>query len=798
VSDGSLVLGQADFADPEALSKRLAKSGLHLDAYEIRLARERFGRPLRWAEIVCLDILWSEHCSYKSTRPLLGRLPTEAPQVILGPGEDAGVVTLGEHEGRRYAAVIGHESHNHPSQVVPYEGAATGVGGIVRDVACMGARVCGTLDGLRFGTGAKKGGARTREIVREVVAGIADYGNALGVPNLGGDVQFDEGFDANCLVNVVAVGVVEADHIVRSRVPSAEGDWAFVLAGKPTDGSGFGGASFASTVLSDEESERRGAVQLADPFLLRVLTVANEALLELARKEGWPIACKDLGAGGIACATVELAAAGGVGVDLELDRAHRAVEPLPPWVLLCSETQERYCWIVPWEVRERACEVFNETYRLSELYPGAGASVIGRSRRDGTYRVTWEEEVLVECPAALLTEGIRCPRPAVPRPATSNGHHAHVVHALAKRAMPDTLLEALAHPALASRSFLFERYDPDVQGNTVVRRGDADAAVIAPVPGARWGLALALGGNPWYGLADARAAAEHAVCEAARNVVAVGAQPWCLTDCLNFGSALDPLVMGDLESAIDGLSEAAKALGTEGFDAPLPFVSGNVSLYNQDESGNAIPPSPIVACLGRVEDLSRLVTPGLKRAKHVLVYVGPPRGDLSGSHHARLAGLMEFARGVPALDLPAERRRQRAVRQWIARGWVEAAHDVGEGGLAIAALEMAFASANGLGLVIEWPAIAADPTNERGAWWSEEPGFLLEVTPAHAPELLRDGVAREVGAIPLGQVSPEGVLRSRRPGHEEWRLEIAEARRAWKDALAQAWELTEEPIGAGS
>jgi phosphoribosylformylglycinamidine synthase len=794
--DGSLVLGEADFADAEALSARLARAGLHLDAYEIRLARERFGRPLRWAEIVCLDILWSEHCSYKSTRPLLGRLPTEAPQVILGPGEDAGVVTLGEHEGKRYAAVIGHESHNHPSQVVPYEGAATGVGGIVRDVACMGARVVGTLDGLRFGTGAKKGGARTREIVREVVDGIADYGNALGIPNLGGDVQFDEGFDANCLVNVVAVGVVEADRIVRSRVPSAEDDWGFVLAGKPTDASGFGGASFASTVLSDEESERRGAVQLADPFLLRVLTVANEALLDLARREGWPIACKDLGAGGIACATVELAAAGGVGVDLELDQAHRTVEPLPPWVLFCSETQERYCWIVPWEVRERALAIFNETYGLSELYPGAGASVIGRSRRDGTYRVRWNGEVLVECPAALLTEGIRCPRPAVRRPpAESNGHRGRVP-AAAQRGLPDQLLHALASPALASRSFLFERYDPDVQANTVVRRGDADAAVVAPVPGARWGLAVALGGNPWYGLADARWAAAHAVCEAARNVVAVGAQPWCLTDCLNFGSALDPLVMGDFESAIEGLAEAARELGTEGFDAPLPFVSGNVSLYNQDESGNAIPPSPIVACLGRVEDLSRVVTPGLKRAKHVLVYVGPPRGDLAGSHHARLAGLAALGRGVPALDLAAERRRQRAVRAWIACGWIEAAHDVGEGGLALAALEMAFASAEGLGLVIEWPALAADPGHETAAWWSEEPGFLVEVTPARTPELLRDGAAREVGAIPIGQVSAESVLRSRRPGHEEWKLDLAEARRAWRDGLAEAWELTEAPIGA--
>jgi len=790
--DGGLALDDADFADPEALSARLAQSGLHLDAYEIELARERFGRPLRWAELVCLDILWSEHCSYKSTKPLLARLPTEAPQVLIGPGEDAGAVTLGEHEGKRYAAVIGHESHNHPSQVVPYEGAATGVGGIVRDVACMGARVVGTLDGLRFGTGERRGGARAREIVREVVNGIADYGNALGVPNLGGDVCFDPGFDANCLVNVVAVGVAEAELLVRSRVPGP-GDWAFVLAGKPTDASGFGGASFASTVLADEESERRGAVQLADPFLLRVLTVANEALLALARAEGWPIACKDLGAGGIACATVELAAAGGLGADIQLERAHRAVEPIPPWILLCSETQERYCWIVPWERRQAACDVFNQAYGLGELYPGAGASVIGRSRADGTYRVTWNEETLVECPASLLTEGIRRPRPAVRRARAGNGHRPRAPRSTS---MPERLLSLLAHPALASRAYLFERYDPDVQGSTIVRRGDADAAVVAPVAGAPWGFAIGLGGNPWYGLADARAAAAHAVCEAARNVVAVGASPWCLTDCLNFGSALDPRVMGDFEAAIDGLSEAARALGTEGFDAPLPFVSGNVSLYNQDEQGNAIPPSPIVACLGRVPDLARVTTPGLKRAKHVLVYLGPPRGDLAGSHFLRLSG--GEAGGVPPLDLAAERRRQRAVRKWIAEGWVEAAHDVGEGGLALAALEMAFASADGLGLVVEWPGFAADPEDETSAWGSEEPGFLLEVPPARVPLLLREGVALEVGAIPVGQVTTEPVLRARRPGHESWSLPIVDARRAWSGGLAPAWRLEESPIGAAT
>lgn len=795
-------LREEDFADLEGLSRRLAEAGLHLDAEELRLARERLGRAPRWAELVCLDILWSEHCSYKSTRHLLDRLPTQAPQVLLGPGEDAGVVSLGEHEGRRYAAVMAHESHNHPSQVVPYEGAATGVGGIVRDVACMGARVVGVLDALRFGTGERKGGARAREVVREVVDGIADYGNALGVPNLGGDLHFDSGFDGNCLVNVVAVGVVEADRVVRSRVPG-EGNWAFVLVGKPTDASGFGGAAFASTVLSAEESARRGAVQLADPFLLRVLSVANEALLALARSEGWAIGGKDLGAGGIACATVELAAACGQGAELWLDRAHRVVEPLPPWVLLCSETQERYCWVVPWEVRERVCQIFNEEYALGDLYPGAGARVIGHSRPDDLYRVSWEGETLVECSASFLTSGIRRPRPArrrEPGPKASGNGRRHTPSA----PMPEIARRLLGHPALSSRGFLFERYDPDVQGQTLVRRGDADAAVIAPVAGARWGMALSVAGNPWYGLADPYLAAAHAVCEAARNVVAVGAVPWCLTDCLNFGSALDPSVMGDLEAVLDGLSDAARALGTEGFPAPLPFVSGNVSLYNQDEQGHAVPPSPIVACLGRVDDLARVLTLGLVEPRHVLIYVGPARGDLSGSHYARLALGRAREAGVPALDLEVEARRQHAVRRWIANGWVEAAHDVGEGGVFLALAEMGFASATGLGAIVEWPPFAVlGNLEEPGAtpeaiWWSEEPGFLLEVEASRVPALLADAVESEVSAIPIGQVTPEPHLVARQPGKELWRVELPELRRIWESGLAGAWEFRDEPVGVGA
>ncbi|MEP7027645.1 MAG: AIR synthase related protein, partial [Candidatus Eisenbacteria bacterium] len=399
---------EADFASEAArtaLAARLAPAGIRLDADELGLLIERLGRVPRWAELVIMNTMWSEHCSYKSTRHLLGQLPTEAPQVVLGPGEDAGAVWLGDHAGARWLAVLAHESHNHPSQIVPYEGAATGVGGIVRDVYCMGAEVIGVLDALRMGTGRAGGGLKAREILGGVVSGIADYGNALGVPNLGGDLEFHPGYDANVLVNVVALGVVEETRLVHSCVPGA-GDYAFVLVGKPTDNSGFGGAAFSSGVLGGD-SDQRGAVQLPDPFLMRVLAVANRAVLDLAHLRGWAIGFKDLGAGGIACVTSELADHGGVGADIGLDRAHRVSDPLPPEVLLCAETQERFCFVVPWEARDEVVAIYNQRFALGEILAGAGASVIGRTRADGLYRVTWNDQVVVECPVSFLTSGVR-------------------------------------------------------------------------------------------------------------------------------------------------------------------------------------------------------------------------------------------------------------------------------------------------------------------------------------------------------------------------------------------------------
>src|SRR5262245_24120976 len=457
--------------DPAAVSQRLAARGVTLEPEEVTLLRELLGRPPRWPEAVLFGILWSEHCSYKSTRHLLRRLPTEAPQVLIGPGEDAGAVAL-PAPCDDLALVLAHESHNHPSQLLPVEGAATGVGGIVRDVGCMGAEVVGVLDALRFGDPVA-GGVPVRDITRGVVQGIADYGNALGVPNLGGDVYFDGPFDANCLVNVMSVGLAPRDGLLRSRVPEGPGPWVFVLVGKPTDESGFGGAAFASGELG--ESDQRGAVQLPDPFLKRVLHVANAEMFRRVRERGLTVGFKDLGAGGVACATSELAAAGGRGADVDLHAVHRVPRAIPPEVLLCAETQERFCWVLPESFAPEACDLYNREFALGQVYAGAAARVIGRAREDAVYCVTWEDEPVVDCPVEAITAGRRVQRPAQRRAPAAPLRRPAKTGARRDPELSRALLTLLSSVHGGSREYLFRHYDSEVQGRTWLRPGEGDA-----------------------------------------------------------------------------------------------------------------------------------------------------------------------------------------------------------------------------------------------------------------------------------------------------------------------------------
>lgn len=762
-------------ADPAAVSARLRARGVSLDPEEVALLGRLLGRAPRWAEAVLFGILWSEHCSYKSTRHLLKRLPTKAPQVVIGPGEDAGVVAL-PAPCEDTVLVLGHESHNHPSQVLPVEGAATGIGGIVRDIVCMGAEVVGVLDALRFGD--PRGDVHTRDVMRGVVQGIADYGNALGVPNLGGDTVFDAGFDTNCLVNAMAVGLAPASGVLRSRVPDGPGPWVFVLIGKPTDESGFGGAAFASGELG--EGDQRGAVQLPDPFLKRVLNVATYEAFRRVREGDVACGFKDLGAGGIACATSELAAAGGCGAEITLDDAHRVERALPPEVLLCAETQERYCWVVPEGFAPELLALYNDEFALGRVHPGAGARVIGRATRGTRYRVTWQGETLVDCEVEAITTGRRIERPARPR-------ERRVPPRSRRRAadLRGALLALLKGDHLGSREYLFRHYDSEVQGRTWLRPGEGDAVVLRARPDRALGLAFGVAGNPFWCEGDPDLGARHAVAEAARNCAVAGARPWALTDCLNFGHPEDPGVMADLAATIDGLAAAATALGSLASPgAALPFVSGNVSLYNQVGS-RAIPPSPIVMCAGVLADVTTALGMGLQGAGDVLVVVGEPRDGLEGSTFRREV-LRERGGPPPALSLEHEARLQ-AFAVAVAEGrWAAAGHDVSDGGLAITLAEMALASREDAPLGIE---VNLDPfeVEPAVALFSERPAIVYEVGFDRLPRLSQ--AAREHGLVawPLGTVTSQPLLRAMLPGAEQVRWTLDELREAAGSGLRRRW-----------
>jgi len=398
----------------DAAEALLAEHRIALSLDEAQNLQEKLGRPMTLAEATIFGIQLSEHCSYKSSRPHLSGFPTTGPTVELGPAEDAGVLRVFEHNGERYCIAVGHESHNSPSRIVPFEGAATGIGGIVRDIMCMGARPVGVLDSLRLGNTTD---GEQRNIASGVVAGIAGYGNPLGVPNIGGDTWFSDDFNGNCLVNVTALGVLRASDLIHSYVPkeAAEEKWELIIVGKPTDNSGFGGASFSSEGFSDDDDMefKKAAVQEPNPFLERHLLASIQDLIEdlKSTNELHKIACKDLGAGGVLCATVELSEAGGYGADVQLDNLHVAREGFAPHVIACSETQERFCFACHPSQTKRIIDHFETKWELGKVAANAGASKVGTVRADGQYRVTFGDELLCDAPASLITEGIIYDRP---------------------------------------------------------------------------------------------------------------------------------------------------------------------------------------------------------------------------------------------------------------------------------------------------------------------------------------------------------------------------------------------------
>ena len=740
----------------------------------LTIQNEHLGRPPTLTELVLFSIEGSEHCSYKSSRPHLQQFTTTGPGVIIGAQEDAGVVTIAtDHQGQRYTVVVSHESHNHPSQIVPYEGAATGIGGNVRDVLCMGAEVIALSDSFRFG---ELKSPKTKWIHEGVVAGIAGYGNPLGIPNIGGDIYYHPGYNENCLVTIVTLGIAREDEIIHSRAPENAVDYDLILIGKPTDNSGFGGASFASLELEEEKKEQnKGAVQEPNAFLERHLIKATLALFKLLKRMGklHTVGFKDLGAGGVACASVELADAAGYGAEVWLDKVPVSMENLHPSVILCSETQERFMWVAPPALTPLILKHYNEDFALPVISTGACATVIGRIREDGRYIVHHNGGEIVNAPARQITRGFLYHRPmkplkqnfeepALPEPENYN----HI------------LLELLAHENIASREPVYETYDKQVQGRTVIEAGQADAGVLAPFNDPSYpeeirsvGIALSTDHNPRYTFIDPYWGAVNAVVEAVRNVTTVGATPVAVSDCLCFGNPENPQQMWAFAQATKGIADACGALTiTEHPGEPIPIIAGNVSFYNETDRGS-IPPSPIISCLGKIVDIRKVVTLSFKEPDSTLFLVGARKAECGGSAYYALFD--EMGAQLPKPDLKEVGRQCQAVREAIDHELVLAVHDIADGGVAVALAEMSFEHSIGCEVTI--------PGNLRldSLLFSETGGFILEVSTGKVPSVTTVFHSHSVPLLTIGKTTRHEVLNI----NEHILLPIARAREAWARGL---------------
>jgi len=528
----------------DQIKEKLSELNIPLTPEEGRkIQHEMLGRSPSLAELVLFSIQGSEHCSYKSSRSHLKNFVTDGPDVVLGAKEDAGVVAITKDKnGNRWCIVMSHESHNHPSQIVPYEGAATGIGGNVRDVMCMGAEVIACTDSFRFGNIKH---SKTKWIHDGVVAGVAGYGNPLGIPNIGGDIYYHDGYSENCLVTLVSLGIVREDHIIHSYAPENAEGYDLILIGKPTDNSGFGGASFASLELEEEKKEQnKGAVQEPNAFLERHLLKSTYALFQYLQENNLceRVGFKDLGAGGVACASVELAETSGYGSEVWLDKVHIGMEGLHPSVYLCSETQERFMWVSPPELTEKIISHYNEVFDLPGVSSGARASVIGKIRNDKQYIVHNNGEKIIDALAEEVTKGFLYDREY--KKPDQEFHEPSLPASLDHNAI---LKKILAHENIASRSVVYESYDKQVQGRTVTEAGQSDSGVMAPFNSDNYpeeirkvGIALSTDHNPRYSIISPYLGGVNAVVEAMRNVAAVGATPHALSDCLCFGNPEKP------------------------------------------------------------------------------------------------------------------------------------------------------------------------------------------------------------------------------------------------------------------
>ncbi len=714
--------------------------GLTQEEYRM-ISEDILGRLPNYTETGLFSVMWSEHCSYKNSKPVLRKFPTDGPQVLQGPGEGAGIVDIGDD----LAVVFKAESHNHPSAVEPYEGAATGVGGIIRDIFSMGARPIAVLDSLRFG---ELDNPRTKYLLEEVVAGISGYGNCIGIPTVGGEVAFDPCYEGNPLVNAMCVGIIAHKDIQKGQAKGVGNTIMYV--GAKTGRDGIHGATFASEEFVEGEEQQRSAVQVGDPFMEKLLL---EACLELiVDHSDILVGIQDMGAAGLVSSSAEMASKAGSGLRLTLDDVPQRETNMTPYEMMLSESQERMLICVK-NGHEAEVEALFKKYDLE-------AVVIGEVTDDGNYRLFHHGQEVANLPVDALAEDAPTYYKEMAEPARikvfkETPDFVPVIHSATS-----VFADLLQQPTIASKRSIFETYDSQVRTNTVVGPG-SDAAVLR-IKGTNKALAMTTDCNARYLYLDPEVGGQIAVAEAARNIVASGGRPLAITDCLNFGSPDKPEGFWELSTAADGISEACRVLET-------PVISGNVSLYNETD-GQSVYPTPVIGMVGLIEELAHITTQHFQAAGDLIYVLGETHADFNGSELQKLQ-TGKIAGRLMSFDLETEKMNQQLVTAAIQAGLVQSAHDCAEGGLAIALAESAFDKGFGLNVTVSLPAAQLfSETQSR---------FVLSVAPdKQAAFEALVGAA----AIAIGEVTADGQIRMQAQD-DTIEMPLTEAKLKWEEAI---------------